>query len=108
MNNELITVREGTALLNLGVSARIADFERNIKRLKEAEEELKKAILKEMEEKGIIKLDTPHLLISYIAPTDRESFDSARFRAEYSDLYDDFIKMSPVKASIRIKVKNDG
>ena len=58
-----------------------------------------------MEENQVIKLETPDLLISYVASTDRETFDSKTFKADQQDLYDEYVKMSPVKASIRIKLK---
>ena len=58
-----------------------------------------------MEKRNIIKLETDDLSINYIASTDRETFDSKTFRAEHEDLYNEYIKMTPVKSSIRIKVK---
>lgn len=102
---ELIKVENNVALLNPETSLKLAEFERQVKLIKEQEEELKEAILNEMESKGIIKVDTNDLQISYIAPFDRESFDSKQFRSDHQDLYDEYIRMSPVKASIRIKVK---
>ena len=102
---ELIKIENETPTLDKLVSEQIADFERKIKLLKEEEDKLKEAILKEMEESQIIKLDTPDLLISYVASTDRETFDSKTFKADHQDLYDEYIKMTPVKSSIRIKVK---
>lgn len=102
---ELIKIENEIAILDPLVSEKVADFERKIKLLKEEEDKLKEAILKEMEENQIIKLDTPELLISYVASTDRETFDSKTFKADHQDLYDEYVKMSPVKSSIRIKVK---
>ena len=102
---ELIKIENEIAILDPLVSERVADFERKIKLLKEDEDKLKEAILKEMEENQIIKLDTQDLLISYIAPTDRETFDSKTFKADHQDLYDEYVKMTPVKSSIRIKLK---
>ena len=58
-----------------------------------------------MENKNILKLETDDLTITYIAPAERETFDSKRFREENSDLYDEYVKFSPVKSSIRVKVK---
>ena len=75
------------------------------KEIKAKEDELKKAILTEMESKGIIKLETDELTISYVASTDRETFDSKKLRADNPDLYDEYIRMSTVKPSIRIKLK---
>ena len=102
---ELIRVENGLAILDPEVSKTIADFERQIKAIKEQEDNLKKAILEEMEQRQIVKIETPDLLISYIATTDREAFDSKTFRADHGDLYDEYVKMTPVKSSIRIKVK---
>ena len=103
--DELITIVDGNALLDPNISLGLAEFERKAKEIKEAEDVLKQRILEEMESKGILKIDTPHLTISYIAPTDRESFDSKRFRTEHPDMFDEFVKMSPVKSSVRLKVK---
>lgn len=101
---ELITINADTALLQPEISKKIADFERQIKEIKQAEDELKAKILEEMERKGLLKVKTDDLAITYVAPADRESFDSKKFREDHADLYDEYIKMTPVKASIRIKV----
>ena len=102
---ELIKIENEIAILEPEVSEKIADFERQIKVIKEQEDNLKQAILEEMEANQIIKLDTPDILISYVASSDRETFDSKTFKADHQDLYDEYVKMTPVKPSIRIKVK---
>ena len=102
---ELIKIENETAILNLETSKQIAEFERSIKEIKEKEDELKQLILEEMESKELLGIETDDLKISYVAPTDRETFDSKRFREDYSSLYDDYVKLTPVKSSIRIKVK---
>lgn len=101
----LIKIENETALLNADVSKKIADFEKQLKAIKEQEDILKQEILGEMEAKGIIKIETDDLMISYVASSDRETFDSKTFKEEHQDLYDDYVKMTPVKSSIRIKVK---
>ena len=103
--NELIKVEKGTPLLDPLVAEKIVKFETAMKQLKKQEDELKDAILKEMEDKNIIKLDTDDLAITYVAGTDRETFDSKKFKEDHQDLYDEYIKMSSVKAQIRLKVK---
>jgi len=102
---ELIKVEEGNAILNISTSKQLYEFEKAMKELKEQEDEIKEAILKEMEDKNIKKIESENLLISYIAPSDRETFDSKTFRAEHSDMYDEYVKFSPVKSSVRIKLK---
>lgn len=100
--NELIT-KEG--LLTPEVQNQIVAFEKQAKAVKEAQDKLKEAILKEMEEKGIIKLDSEELTITYIAPTYSEKFDSKALKADNEELYNKYIKLSKVKSSVRIKVK---
>lgn len=104
---ELIKIEENglTYGLDKNISEKIAEYERQLKNLKEQEDNLKLAILNEMEEKKLLKVETDDLSITYIAPTDRETFDSKAFKTEHQDLYDEYVKMTPVKSSIRIKVK---
>lgn len=102
---ELIKIENNVPVLDAEISSQIAEFERQAKFIKEQEERLKNAILIEMEAKGIIGIDTDDLKITYVAPTDREKFDSKQFRSDHSELYDEYVSMIPVKSSIRIKVK---
>jgi regulator of replication initiation timing len=102
---ELIKIENEIAILNGEVSKQIAEFERQVKEIKEREDELKASILKEMEANNIIKLETEDLMINYIAPSERETLDSKKLREEQPVLYDEYVKFSPVKASIRLKVK---
>ena len=92
---KLIKIENGVPILDTATSEKIAQFERQIKAIKEQEESIKNAILSEIN----------GLSISYIAETAREIFDSKKFKQEHSDMYDEYIKITPVKASIRIKVK---
>lgn len=104
---QLIVVKDGAAVLNAGVASAIAQFEAEMKRLKAQEEELKAAILREMEENELIKIDTPELALTYVGETMRETFDTKRFKTENRDVYDEYVKLSPVKASVSVKVKEN-
>lgn len=108
--DNLIIVEENkhpykTALLNPEVSSQLAEFERMAKEIKTKQDELKQRILAEMEEHGILKIETDELTINYVAPYDKETFNSKAFRKDNPDLYDEYIKISPVAASVRMKVK---
>lgn len=103
--NALIIKNENGMILNPEVSKQIADFEKQAKAIKDAEEKLKASILAEMEVNGIVKLDTPELAITYVAETYRESFDSKALKADDESTYNKYIKIGTVKPSIRIKVK---
>jgi len=102
---ELIKVDGGTALLDPQISAKIAEFERQAKQIKDQEEELKNAILKEMESKNILSIETDDLKITYVAPSYREKFDTGKFKVDHPETYDSYVKISPVKSSVRVKVR---
>lgn len=103
--NELIRVENGVANLSGKTIADIIALEDGLKKLKAKEDELKQAILSEMEAKNIIKIDTPELTINYIAPTDRETFDKKKLKEDLPSLYDEYVKFTPVKSSVRVKIK---
>lgn len=102
---DLIKIENEQALLDMHAIDDIAFFESQIKQMKEKEDKLKKAILAEMEQKGVIKLDTDLFTINYIASTDRETLNSKKLREELPDIYDEYIEIKQVKPSIRIKLK---
>lgn len=102
---ELIALTENGAILSRDTVEKIAGFERAAKEIKAKQDELKARILDEMEQKCILKLETPEMTISYIAASDRETLDSKAIKEELPDIYDSYCKLSPVKASIRIKLR---
>ena len=102
---DLIKVEKGVALLDKDTAGKIVAFELAVKEIKEKEEALKEAILAEMRDKGIVKIDTGVLLINYIAGTMRETFDSKALKADRPDIYDEYCKLTPTKDSIRLKVR---
>ena len=103
--DKLIRMEQNTALLNPEISSKLAEFERMAKEIKAKEDELKQRILAEMEEHGILKIETDELIINYVAGTFRETFDSKTFRKRHPHLYDEYVKISTVSASVRMKVK---
>ena len=103
--NELITTTNEMPIIAREVEGQIAQLEVQAKAIKEKQEELRQALLEEMESKGIVKIDSEFLTLTYVQPTEREDFNKAKFRADNPDLYDEYVKMTPVKASLRIKVK---
>lgn len=101
----MITVINDQPMLTEQAIEDIAMLETAIANLKEKQDVMRKALQSEMEAKGLIKVQTENVLINYVQPTDRETFDSKTFKVEHQDLYDEYVKMIPVKPTIRIKVK---
>lgn len=103
MNNITLT---SDNLLPLPQQNMIVDIEKKLEELKETEKALKEALLEEMQKRGIKKIDTPKLTITFVDETTKETFDSKTFKQEYRDLYNDYCKISDVKAYVKIGVKN--
>jgi hypothetical protein len=82
----------------------IKGIESQMKVLKEQYDSFKTALLQAMEKHGVTKFDGDGIKITYIAETERETFDSKQFKADMPDLYDEYVKFSKVKPSVRIKV----
>ena len=74
-------------------------------KLKAKKDNLTFTLLEEMKNKGIKKIETPDVIISYVDASERETFDTKQFREDNPDMYDEYVKFTPVKASIRIKAK---
>lgn len=103
--NEIIVKNGGIAVLSDEAITEIIEIENSKKALKAREETLKAALFEAMEANDIIKMGTSDLTVTRVLPTDRETFDTKRFREEHPDMYDDYVEMKPVKGSLRIKLK---
>lgn len=75
------------------------------KELKRKEDAIRETLLKEMEEKKILKLENENVSITYKAPTERETFRTKDFKKDLPDLYDTYVEFTPVKSSLLIKIK---
>lgn len=72
--------------------------------VKDAEKEIREKCLKEMKEKGILKVKDVTLSITYKDAYDKETVDTKRLKDEQPDIYDEYCKISEVKESLVIKV----
>lgn len=101
---ELVKVENGYILDKQSIEA-IKEVEKLSKALKVKQDAIKAELLKVMEDNNVVKFENEDLLINYIGPTQRETFDSKQLKADNPDLYDLYVKLSEVKASVRIKLK---
>ena len=104
---DIVKYDNGTYGLQKETIKTIVDIEKEIKKLKELQDNYKAKLLEQMGEREIIKIDMPELTITRDEETTKETFDSKTFREEHSDLYDEYVKISVVKPSLRIKVKDE-
>lgn len=95
-----------------GDLATLANVERYIKAIeaekKQAEEkaaELRQRLMAAMEEKGMLSFESDEIKLTYVAPTTRQSIDSARLKKELPEVAAQYTKESAVKASLRVTIK---
>lgn len=104
---ELISVDQETGELMVSKDA-IAAIKHNeqLKReVKAFDEEFKKRLKEAMEEYGIDKIESDDLTVSYVGEHTQMRVDNERFKALYPKEYYDCQKESPVKASVRVRLK---
>lgn len=105
--NELIVQENNTGVIKSDIANELREILLAKKTISEREEEIKSQLLKEMTLKDIIKIENEieGIEITRILPTERETFNSKRLKEDNPDLYDEYITMTPVKSSLRLKVK---
>lgn len=87
------------------ISLAVADLQNKQKELTIKNQELKEQIKTAMEENGTKKFENDYIAITYVAPTTRNTVDSAKLKEEFTDVYNQCLKTSDVKSSVRIKTK---
>lgn len=78
------------------------------KRIKELTEEydaIKAEVLQKMIENKDKSFDTGNVLITVIAPSQKETFDSKKFKTEHANLYGQYVKTSTTKESLKITLR---
>lgn len=104
MNNLIIKKEDNYQLTDVIISElKIIDEEE--KKIKEKKEKIREILLKEMEDKNILKIENEEISITRKEPTERETFRTAKFKKDLPDLYDTYVEFTPVKSSLLIKIK---
>ena len=103
--NNLIVKKEDNYQLTDTIISELRLIDEEEKELKEKKEKIREILLKEMEDKNILKLENENISITYKAPTERETFRTAKFKKDLPDLYDTYVEFTPVKSSLLIKFK---
>ena len=103
--NDIIKVENGVAVISPEFMTHMLSVKDQLKMLKEVDDANNEMLLEAMEKNGVIKLENDHVIVNYIAPTDRETFNAKKFKEENPAVYDKYCTMKPVKASVRVKAK---
>lgn len=83
----------------------LAMLEADVKEKTEELKTIKEGLCKMMLEKGIKRFTTPVLQLTTVTPAPKRSFDVAKFKEEHEKMYEDYIKVSEVRPSVRITFK---
>ncbi|MDY2737068.1 hypothetical protein [Intestinibacter sp.] len=103
--NDLIVKKEDNYQLTDVIISELRLIDEEEKELKEKKEKIREILLKEMEDKNILKLENKNISITYKAPTEKETFRTKDFKKDLPDLYDTYVEFTPVKGSLVIKIK---
>lgn len=104
INNFIVKKEDNYQLADI-ITSELRMIDEEKKELKRKEDVIRETLLKEMEEKKILKLENENVSITYKAPTERETFRTAMFKKDLPDLYDTYVEFTPVKSSLLIKIK---
>ena len=102
---ELAQTTESVLLQLKDASSLIGELKTRLKMAEEAEKALKQYLIAEMEQGALQTLENDFIKVSYVAPSERESIDKDKLKEKYPDIYEQYRKVSPVAASVRIKIK---
>lgn len=83
----------------------LTSLAKRIKALTEEYDSVKAQVLEQMLKHKDKSFDTGNLLITVMKPSTRESFDSKKFKEEHSDLYNQYIKTSQTKESLKLTLR---
>ena len=106
MSNELLVMNENDELIvNPSIREEIVRIENAKKELDRQYKEYKEALLEAMEQNGIKKFESDEIVITYVEPTERFGIDTKKLWKDYKKVALECETLTPVKASIRIKVR---
>ena len=105
MNNIIVQNEDGSLVVKKQACEMIEGFERQMKEIKKQYEEYKAALKAAMEEYGVEKIDTDNFSVSYVAAYERNSLDSKAVETKYPEVFQECLKKSDVKSSVRVRLK---
>ena len=101
-----LVVAEDLLLQVAEAEQKIKDFDLLKKEVEKQAELLKQQLIDTMREQGIKSFENDNMKITYVEPITRETIDSTRLKKEMPEIAEQYKKISNVKDSVRITLKN--
>lgn len=107
--NNLVALENGEYEVQADIKQTIYAIENEIKKLSELRDNYKKALIEEIEKRGITKCNIKNELftLTYKGQSTRETLDSKRLKEDMPEIYDEYVKVSNVSSSISVKLKEE-
>lgn len=83
----------------------LADILRSEKAIVERKKKLIETLHEFMEKEAITQIKSDVYTISYIGPTTRKSLDSASLKKDHPEIYEQYLKESNVKSTVKVTLK---
>lgn len=103
--NELTSNTEAMLAVEKQILQATVNFRKQLEEYQNKDKELREALLKSMEDNGVKSFENDLLKVTYVAPTKRVSVDAKRLESDLPELFEEYKKVSDVKANVRITVK---
>lgn len=87
------------------ISLQVAEFQTQLNAAQEQDTQIRAAILDAMEASGGQPYEDENIRITYVKPTQRTGIDLTKLQLEQPTIFEQYKKITNVKSSIRIKVK---
>lgn len=68
-------------------------------------ENFRQGLYEIMEQNDIKSFRGTHITLTRVLPTERETFDTRAFKKDYPNIYQEYVKKSPVKGTLKITLK---
>lgn len=107
-NEEIASTTSADATINEYIESneqRIIYLTNEIKRMQDELSSLKDDTLKLMIDNDVKSADTGKLLVTVVAPQQRSTFDTKRFKSDNEELYKQYIKTAQTSASLKITIR---
>ena len=100
-----IVNNNGYSEFNTDLEHQVIQYLKNTQTAKDRYNKVRRAIKKEMITNDLKSIESERLSLAYSPKSYRVTFDVNRFREDYPELYEEYMRTTPVKDSVKKKKK---